>query len=440
MIYKSEGTGFDSFNQGNLEIAEVGLLRSSLTTLGEGMVGGMSLRSRRASVCGESTASSCPAFSVSSLLSTSPSKPTATTASLVSMKSMGVAMPKKHGPYADKGHLITWIDAMRAQSPGRHRPHHGEVADAMDTEAAVYSAWLEKHPSALTSFEKVVKLAKSKQIVVFLDYDGTLSPIVANPDRAVMSDEMRAVVKDLATCFPTAIISGRARPKVYEFVQLSELYYAGSHGMDIVGPAKSSSGFKVTGSRSQDKKGNDVVSFQPASEYLPLMDTVCNTLTETTKVIKGARVEHNKYCVTVHFRNVREEQWESLASKVQNILKDYPTLSLTHGRKVLEVRPAIAWDKGKAVDYLLDSLGFADSSDVFPIYIGDDRTDEDAFQLLNTMKHSCSILVSSVPKSTKANLSLRDPSEVQEFLRRLVHWKKWGPEKRNSGTYGRHFL
>lgn len=51
------------------------------------------------------------------------------------------------------------------------------------------------------------------------------------------------------------------------------------------------------------------------------------------------------------------QQWESLASKVQNILKDYPTLSLTHGRKVLEVRPAIAWDKGKAVDYLLNSLG-----------------------------------------------------------------------------------
>lgn len=142
MIYKSEGAGFDSFNQGNLEIAEVGLLRSSLSTLGEGMVGGMSLRSRRASVCGESTASSCPAFSVSSLLSTSPSKPTATAASLVSMKPMGVATPKKHGPYADKGHLITWIDAMRAQSPGRHRPHHGEVADALDTESAVYSAWL----------------------------------------------------------------------------------------------------------------------------------------------------------------------------------------------------------------------------------------------------------------------------------------------------------
>lgn len=48
----------------------------------------------------------------------------------------------------------------------------------------------EKHPSALNSFEKVAKLAKSKQVVVFLDYDGTLSPIVANPDRAVMSDEV----------------------------------------------------------------------------------------------------------------------------------------------------------------------------------------------------------------------------------------------------------
>lgn len=143
MIYKCEGAAsFDSFDQGDIESAEVGLLRSSLSTLGEGMVGGMSLRSKRASVCGEPTASSCPSLSVSSMLSTSPSKPAATNASLVSMKPMGVTVPKKHGPYADKGHLITWIDAMRAPSPSRFWPYHGEIPDALDMEAAAYSAWL----------------------------------------------------------------------------------------------------------------------------------------------------------------------------------------------------------------------------------------------------------------------------------------------------------
>nr|ABO61745.1 trehalose-phosphatase 1 [Physcomitrium patens] len=441
MIYKCEPDcpiNFNRLDQGNIESAEVGLLRASLSTLGEGMVGGMSLRSKRATLGGESPATPCAG--TVSLLTNSSLKPAATNGTSISIKSTAVAVPKKHGPYADKGHLITWVDAMRSQSPPRFRSPHEEAPEAFEIKTAAYSAWLDKHPSALSSFDKVVKHAKSKQIVVFLDYDGTLSPIVDNPDRALMSDEMRATVKELATYFPTAIISGRARPKVYDFVQLSELYYAGSHGMDIMGPAKSSSGFKVNGTRVKDKKGNDVVFFQPASEYLPMMDKVCSILNETTRTVKGARVEHNKYCVTVHFRLVKEELWEGLVTKVQNVLKEYPMLNLTHGRKVLEVRPSIAWDKGKAVNYLLNSLGFADSSDVLPVYIGDDRTDEDAFKLLNGMKHGCSILVSSIPKSTKATLSLREPSEVMEFLGRLVNWKKWGPEKWNGVQNGRYFM
>lgn len=64
-----------------------------------------------------------------------------------------------------------------------------------------------------------------------------------------------------------------------------------------------------------------------------------------------------------------------------SILSEYPKLRLTQGRKVLEIRPTIKWDKGKALEFLLESLGFANSNDVLPIYIGDDRTDEDAFKV-----------------------------------------------------------
>jgi trehalose 6-phosphate phosphatase len=84
--------------------------------------------------------------------------------------------------------------------------------------------------------------------------------------------------------------------------------------------------------------------------------------------------------------NLREvgclkQNWVQLAERVANVMKNYPTLSLTHGRKVLEIRPAIKWDKGKAVNFLLESLGMANSNDVLPVYIGDDRTDEDAFKV-----------------------------------------------------------
>ncbi|XP_024390077.1 probable trehalose-phosphate phosphatase C [Physcomitrium patens] len=423
--------GLDRYH-GEFEGTE-GLLRASFPNFGESLVGGVTLRAKRSAVGAEPSTASCGStLSVSSVLSTSPSKPSVMSSSSVFSKPIPILLQKKQSPYTEKSQFHTWIGAMRAQSPPLVHSQNGDTPDAFDLEASVYKSWLESHPSALTSFERVIKHSHKKQIVVFLDYDGTLSPIVEDPERAFMSAEMRATVKELATCFPTAVISGRSRPKVFEFVQLTELYYAGSHGMDIMGPAKSSDGYRVKGIKSRDKKGNDIVSFQPANEYLPLINKVYNALIESTKAIKGASVEHNKFCVTVHFRRVKEEYWESLAERVGCVLKDFPTLSLTHGRKVLEVRPSISWDKGKAVDFLLKSLGYKDTSDVIPLYLGDDKTDEDAFKMINATKHGCSILVSSVPKASDAMLSLQNPSEVMEFLCRLVQWKKWGLENRNN--------
>ena len=78
--------------------------------------------------------------------------------------------------------------------------------------------------------------AACKRVLVFLDYDGTLTPIVCNPDEAFMSQSMRDTVRAVGETFPTAIISGRGRSKVESFVQLPELFYAGSHGLDIKGP------------------------------------------------------------------------------------------------------------------------------------------------------------------------------------------------------------
>jgi trehalose 6-phosphate phosphatase len=93
-----------------------------------------------------------------------------------------------------------------------------------------------EHPSILACFEQFLRLVAGKRLVVFLDYDGTLTPIVSNPELALMSESMRATVRRVAQTFPTAIISGRGRRKVESFVQLDELFYAGSHGLDIKGP------------------------------------------------------------------------------------------------------------------------------------------------------------------------------------------------------------
>lgn len=300
--------------------------------------------------------------------------------------------------------ISSWVDSMRASSP-THIKSTPSLSDETDKA---------KQPSALDMFEQIIKASRGKQIVMFLDYDGTLSPIVDDPDRAFMSDAMRRTVRKLARYFPTAIVSGRCRDKVYNFVRLAELYYAGSHGMDIKGPAKGS----------KYLKGSQSVLFQPASEFLPMMDEVCKTLMEKTKSIVGAKIEHNKFCLSVHFRCVDEKKWTELAHEVRSVLKDYPKLRLTQGRKVLEIRPTIKWDKGRALEFLLESLGLANCTDVFPVYIGDDRTDEDAFKVLRDRGQGFGILVSKIAKETNASYYLQEPSEVMDFLQRLVKWRR----------------
>lgn len=296
----------------------------------------------------------------------------------------------------------SWIDSMRASSPTHLKSTPSDPLGVLN------------QPSALDMFEQIIKASKGKQIVMFLDYDGTLSPIVEDPDRAFMSDAMRRTVRKLARYFPTAIVSGRCRDKVYNFVKLAELYYAGSHGMDIKGPAKGS----------KHLKKSQAVLFQPASEFLPMIDEVYKTLLEKTKSILGAQVEHNKFCLSVHFRCVDEKKWNELAHQVRSVLKDYPKLRLTQGRKVLEIRPTIKWDKGKALEFLLESLGLANCTDVFPVYIGDDRTDEDAFKVLRDRGQGFGILVSKIAKETNASYYLQEPSEVMNFLQRLVKWRR----------------
>ncbi|CAA2967062.1 probable trehalose-phosphate phosphatase F isoform X1 [Olea europaea var. sylvestris] len=338
-----------------------------------------------------------------------------------------LSIPRRKPGKLDDVRSNGWLDAMKSSSPPRKKvlKDFNNVELSLDDGEIAYRSWMIKYPSALNSFQLIMDRAKNRKIVMFLDYDGTLSPIVDDPDRAFMSADMRSAVKNVAKYFPTAIISGRNRDKVFELVGLTELYYAGSHGMDIMFPAReTASPDHLNCVKSTDLQGKEVNLFQPASEFLPMIDEVFRALVEITKGIKGAKVENHKFCASVHYRNVDEIVWPLIAQYVHDTLKDYPRLRLTHGRKVLEVRPMIDWDKGKAVEFLLESLGYSNNNDVLPIYIGDDRTDEDAFKLLRKGNRGYGILVSGVPKESNAFFSLGDTSEVKEFLESLVRMKQ----------------
>ncbi|XP_054779965.1 probable trehalose-phosphate phosphatase 3 [Prosopis cineraria] len=303
------------------------------------------------------------------------------------------------------------------------------VSELQENKEAIlcsYASWLEKHPSALDKFEEMMSIAKDKEIVVFLDYDGTLSPIVDDPDRANMTDAMRTAVNEVACCFPTAIVSGRSRKKVREFVRLRNIYYAGSHGMDISTPKGSSKAEdQKHQTRAVDEKGNQVVHFHPAGEFLPTIKEIIQVLKENVLTVNGSKIEDNMFCITVHYRLVKnEKEIEILRKMVESIMEAYPNFHISVGRKVIEIRPNISWDKGCAVQYLLGTLGFDSFDKVIPLYIGDDTTDEDAFKIVRHIGQGFPIIVSSKAKETKASYSLRDPDDVLSFLIRLAKWGK----------------
>ena len=260
----------------------------------------------------------------------------------------------------------------------------------------------DRRPSALERWEAITREWEGKRVAVFLDYDGTLTPIVSRPDLARISDDMRAVLRGLANVCPTIIVSGRGREDVSNLVGLDNLYYAGSHGFDIAGPA------------------DTTIRHEIGREYRPVLEEVARSFTEQFSDIDGALIEDKKFSIAVHYRLVADEDIPRMERAVDQAVAQHPRLKKAHGKKVFEVRPQLEWDKGKAVLWLLEALDL-DSPEVVPLYVGDDVTDEDAFAALSD--RGLGILVAEAPRETRAQLSLRDPNEVGRFLQLVSSWQ-----------------
>jgi alpha,alpha-trehalase len=251
-------------------------------------------------------------------------------------------------------------------------------------------------PSALEHVEEIAG-AGDRSLAIFLDYDGTLTPIVSRPDQAVLTDSTRAILRTLATKMPVAILSGRELSDVRKRVAIDGIVYAGSHGFDIDG---------LRGLQRQE-----------ATQILPALDEAEKELREKLAGIAGALIERKRFSIAAHYRNVNESDFPKLERTVSEVAARHRKLRRIDGKKVYELLPNIEWDKGKAMLWLLEILGL-EHPKARPIYIGDDRTDEDAFRALE--QHGVGILVSEEPTPTAARYSLRDPAEVERFLRELT--------------------
>jgi trehalose-phosphatase len=267
----------------------------------------------------------------------------------------------------------------------------------LDARGRLTVRYLATLPPASRRWREILERIGGAGPALFLDYDGTLTPIVNDPAAAWLSEDMRTTLQGLAERFTVAVISGRSLADLRTRVGLDELVYAGSHGFEMLGP-----GLDETAAGAED--------------YLPALDAAERELRQQLAGIAGHIVERKPFDVSVHYRSVPEDEIERVERCVNEVVSRQPRLRKGHGRKVFQLQPAIDWHKGRAVLRLLGRLGLDDGGAV-PVYIGDDRTDEDVFREL--AGRGIGIAVRGRTGTTAAEYTLEDPADVGRFLERL---------------------
>jgi trehalose 6-phosphate phosphatase len=256
--------------------------------------------------------------------------------------------------------------------------------------------------SALEQAAEIAARLDAKQLALFLDYDGTLTPIVRRAEDAILSEAMRSLLASLAKHCTVAIVSGRDRRDAERMVQLEHLVYAGSHGFDIRGP------------------DGLAMQHQEAHRLLPELDAAEETLRSQIASIEGVRVERKKYAIAVHYRDVSSDQEiGQVELAVDAVLVEHAGLRKRGGKKIFELQPDVPWDKGHAVSWLTEALEL-DHAGVLVMYLGDDVTDEDAFRVLAKKENGIGIRVGDAEADTQASYRLADCGEVEEFLQSLL--------------------
>ncbi len=250
---------------------------------------------------------------------------------------------------------------------------------------------LESVAQVITEVEH--RIGNAGRISLFLDFDGTLVPIEADPrsprpDESTM-DTLQALADQESVV--TTIISGRAIEDLYARIRVNGLIYAGNHGREIFGRNLR---FVEPLAFSQQKK----------------LELVCEELRTSLQGLDGVNVEFKGLTATVHYRQADEACRPEVETAVLAAAADAGgALQVNSGRKVFEIAPRTGWHKGAAVRWINRNLG---GDPALTIYLGDDTSDEDAFRVL---EGDITIKVGSLPV-TNARYRLPDPTAVHQFL------------------------
>ena len=252
-------------------------------------------------------------------------------------------------------------------------------------------------PHALDHFASVMN-SKSGYFL-FLDFDGTISEIVENPEDASPIAGIVEIISDLARKIPVCIITGRDTSVIRNLINLPEVYYAACHGFEITGPQ------------------NYHYDLRAARELKPDFDTAESYLTQEFETIAGIVIERKTFGLAIHYRMIRsEKEINHVITKVTDYVKENSMFKLRPGEEVIEMVPNLNWDKGQALLKLYEVLDLP--KNIFPpLYLGDGKTDEDAFREM--IFWGTPILVGDTSRPTLARYRLNNPGESRAFLKKV---------------------
>jgi trehalose-phosphatase len=253
-------------------------------------------------------------------------------------------------------------------------------------------------PFSFPLFNKLLKRAgfsseNNKPLSLFLDFDGTLTPVAGHPDDAFLSKSMRDILIALNERYRVAIITGRALDDIMGLVKIEGLTYVGNHGMEMSG-------------------GDFSFIYDIGPVESEAIARVAKLIVSLVDSYDGAVIEEKVLTLSIHYRLLPANVKPLFLERLEAILSPFLSkglIKVTGGKGLVEIRPTADWDKGSAVEWLLPRSGFKGST---PLCVGDDVTDEDAFRVLRGK--GVSIFVGR--RKSRADLYLPGQSGVEAML------------------------
>ena len=208
------------------------------------------------------------------------------------------------------------------------------VVDPGDIAVRVGDRWASELPDAVESYGQIVGVLGAREPVLFVDYDGTLSAIVADPNAATLVDGAAKALESMASQCPVAILSGRDLADIRSRVAIPGIWYAGSHGFELTEP---------DGTYHQNEAALAAVS---------VLEHAAAELDASLAEVPGVRVEHKRFAVAVHYREVAPQHIGEIIAAT-NKLGQRDGLRVTSGRMLVELRPDLDWDKGTTLAWIV---------------------------------------------------------------------------------------